>query len=273
MSQTPATPTEVVPTLNTLADIAALVGVPTAKLTWWIYALSERKRYTSFEVARRNGSRPRLICAPIKPIKDIQRRLASALASSYLPTVNVHGFTRTRSPLSNAKHHQRKAWVLKVDIEDFFPSIKFGRVRGLFMAYPFGYTAEVATVLAQICCYRQELPQGAPTSPIISNLICRRLDSQLARLARSERCHYTRYADDLCFSTNRTAFPSQLATRAPSSSTTAGHAIVEILRDNGFQLNAAKSHLMPYSQRQRVTGLVVRAYFGRRLGWCVESLV
>ena len=160
---------------------------------------------TGFEIARRAGRPPRVIHAPIKPIKQIQRVLADALTDCYEPKPHVHGFTPGRSPISGARYHQRQEWVLRVDLADFFPSINFGRVRGLFMGFPFEYEPRVATVLAQICCHQNQLPHGAPTSPIVSNLICRGLDADLARLARRERCFFTRYADDLSFSSDRLA--------------------------------------------------------------------
>ncbi len=124
------------------------------------------------------------------------------------------------------------------------------------MAFPFEYPPDVATLLAQLCCHRNQLPQGAPTSPMISNYICRRLDIQLAALARAERCYYTRYADDLCFSTDRGSFPQSLA-RVETGRSIAGPAIVEVVSSNGFTLNEAKTRLMRQNQRQRVTGLVV----------------
>jgi RNA-directed DNA polymerase len=152
--------------------------------------------------------------------------------------------------------HQRKQWLLRVDLDDFFPTINFGRVRGMFMAYPFEYPANVATLLAQICCYKNELPQGAPTSPIVSNYICRGLDKAMSELARLERCHYTRYADDLCFSTDRTVFP-QVPGSIEAGVPTAGVMIREIVAANGFRLNVAKTRLLRRTQRQRVTGLIV----------------
>jgi RNA-directed DNA polymerase len=169
----------------------------------------------------------------------------------------VHGFVPGKSPLSNARWHQRKEWVLKVDLADFFPSIHFGRVRGMFMAYPFGYPPDVATLLAQVCCHRNELPQGAPTSPIITNFICRRLDTELARAAQSERCHYTRYADDICISTDRRAFPPSLGSWSASGASQAGLLLVQIVQGNGFFVNPLKTRLLRRTQRQRVTGLIV----------------
>jgi len=139
---------------------------------------------------------------------------------------------------------------------DFFPTINFGRVRGLFMAYPFEYPADVATLLAQICCHDNQLPQGAPTSPIVSNYICRKLDSQLSRLASSERCYFTRYADDIAISTDRTVFPSRVAL-ITSGQSLAGPSLAGLIESNGFEINPAKTRLMRRTQRQRITGLVV----------------
>jgi RNA-directed DNA polymerase len=153
--------------------------------------------------------------------------------------------------------HERQEWVLRVDIADFFPSINFGRVFGLFKAYPFEYPKDVAALLAQICCYRNRLPQGAPTSPMISNFICRGLDSELRRVARSERCYYTRYADDICFSTQRREFPTSLALTDTSGILRAGATLENVITSHGFAIRPVKTRLVRRTQRQRVTGLVV----------------
>jgi RNA-directed DNA polymerase len=230
------------------------------ELTWWVVAADAEKRYTRFEIERRAGGK-RVINAPIKPLKEIQRRLADHLLAVYSPPAPVHGFVNGRSPVTNARAHRRQAWVLRVDIEDFFPSINFGRVRGMFMAFPFEYPPDVATLLAQICCHENQLPQGAPTSPIVSNYICRvcrGLDTQLSRLAAAEHCFYTRYADDICISTGRPRFPAKLGT-VKGGDSAAGPALTGIVESNGFELNDDKTHLMRRTQRQRVTGMVVNS--------------
>lgn len=246
------------PLLLTRSDVARLLELPLRQLTWWVWALREDRQYDQFELARRGGGPPREIQAPIKPIKDIQRRLATVLTRCYEPPVHVHGFVPTRSPTTNAQLHQRQQWILRIDLRDFFPSIHFGRVRGMFMAFPFEYPPDVATLLAQICCFHRRLPQGAPTSPIVSNFICRRMDTQLAQLARTERSLYTRYADDLCFSTDRTTFPTHLASMEAGTSIV-GRSVADIIVSNGFEVHGDKTHLMRRTQRQRVTGLVVNA--------------
>ncbi|MDP1859241.1 MAG: reverse transcriptase domain-containing protein [Gemmatimonadaceae bacterium] len=240
------------------ADVANLLGVPLSKLTWWIWALDEDRRYDEFEIRRRSGGDPRTIRSPIQPIKAMQSRLAGVLTDAYVPRGHVHGFVPQRSPITNAEFHRNKRWVLRVDLKDFFPSINFGRVRGLFRAYPFECPPDVATVLAQVCCVHNELPQGAPTSPIISNYICWGLDAEVARLAASQHCHYTRYADDLTFSSGRRTFPRGLAA-FDGDTAHVGKSLRDLIEKNGFRVNDDKTRLMPRAQRQRVTGLVVNS--------------
>ena len=242
--------------LLTRADVARYLGVELRALTWWVWVLDEHKRYQEFAIRRRTGGEPRIISAPIKPIKDFQRGLLTLLETAYQPRPHVHGFARKRSPLTNAVVHRHQRWILRIDLEDFFPSIHFGRIRGLFRAYPFEYPDDVATLLAQICCHRKQLPQGAPTSPILSNLVCRGLDKELASLANALHCHYTRYADDICLSTGRKTFPAELATIVNGVPVLTADLRTVITR-NDFVINENKTRLMPRRQRQRVTGLVV----------------
>jgi RNA-directed DNA polymerase len=245
--------------LHSRADVARLVGFPIKQLNYWIVGLAPNRRYTTFSIPRRRGKGTRIIHAPIKPIKDMQLKLAPALQACYRPPVSVHGYVRARSILSNAQIHLRKRWVLRIDIREFFPSINYGRVRGVFMAYPFNYTSEVATLLAQICCHANELPHGAPTSPTIANLICRGLDKELLSLAQREHCHYSRYCDDLIFSATRKLFSSALVKQDEQGAIGAGPEISAIIVKHGFHINAEKTSLRPQAQRQMVTGLVVNA--------------
>lgn len=169
----------------------------------------------------------------------------------------MHGFTLDRSIVSNAKSHVGRRFVLNVDIRDFFPSINFGRVRGLFRSPALGAGEQAATVLAQICCHQQTLPAGAPTSPIISNMICARLDRQLISLAKKHRCIYTRYADDLTFSKRRGAFPAELAYLGFSDACVVGDELRAVVESNGFAIHPDKVRLFKNTYRQCVTGLVV----------------
>lgn len=246
-----------IPVLITRAAVAELLGVELNVLTWWIFGIEKDRRYVSFEIKRWNGE-SRRIHAPIQPLKELQRSLATLLVDWYRPRPHVHGFTRGRCIASNAERHRRQTWVLKVDLGDFFPSITYSRVRGLFGAHPFDCSPQVANLLASLSCHGNMLPQGAPTSPIISNFICRGLDRDLAKLATRERCYFTRYADDLTFSTDRSTFPATLATYVGGRAAV-GASLQRTVWASGFSVNHAKTRLIHIhkSQRQRVTGLVV----------------
>jgi RNA-directed DNA polymerase len=158
----------------------------------------------------------------------------------------------------NAEKHSKKRYVLNVDLKDFFPTINFGRVRGMFMAYPFKFNKSVATVLAQICCFKNQLPQGAPSSPVVSNAICATLDRDLLELARKCRCNYSRYADDLTFSTSMPEFPKEVM--ADSSNRVIGESLSAIVRRNGFEINEKKIRFRTRRQRQVVTGLTANIF-------------
>lgn len=196
-------------------------------------------------------------------LKRIQQSLDSILTSVYEPKKSVHGFTKSRGIVTNAESHVRKKFILNLDLEDFFGSINFGRVRGMFMAKPYSMPPSVATVLAQICCHENKLPQGAPTSPIISNMICSRLDKELHDTADRYGCIYTRYADDITISCSRASFPPSLAYVSNENGirrVEVGDKIKAIITNSGFRINDRKTRLLDRSQRQEVTGLTVNRF-------------
>lgn len=243
------------PDFHSRAALAELLGLPTQKLNWWLQGFPIDKRYRHFAVAKR-GKGQRQIAAPIAPIKEMQRRLATALTAAYRAPAHVHGFTLGRSPQTNAAVHVNQRWVFGIDLEDFFPTITERRVRGMFEAFPFEYSKEIATLLARLCCHRDCLPQGAPSSPIISNYICRGMDRQLAELAIRHRCFYSRYADDLIFSTDRPVFPTALVTNEGGKAVPSIQ-LARIVENAGFVINKRKTRIQICFQRQRVTGLIV----------------
>jgi RNA-directed DNA polymerase len=243
-------------------DVAMLLDVSYDRLIYHIYGVSKERKYVEFSIRKRSG-KLRTIAAPATALKILQRKLSQVIYSIYDPKAAVHGFTPSRSILTNAQQHLRKKFVLNIDLQDFFGSIHFGRVRGIFMAPPYNRPKEVATVLAQICCHSGKLPQGAPTSPVVSNMICARMDSQLRLLAKELRCTYTRYADDITFSTTLSNFPKELAyltTEDDKLKTVLGEKLVGIIKDNGFEINESKIRLQHRSQHQEVTGLTVNQF-------------
>ena len=241
-------------------DVADLLEIEPSHLHYITSRRRERYRYREFEIPKKDG-RPRKILAPHRTVKILQRKLLHALNLVYDAHPAAHGFVPGRSILTNAQPHQSKRFVLNADLEDFFPSITFPRVRGLFIKR-FRLPDRAATVLARICCNTDDdpdhLPQGAPTSPIISNMICHSMDHALVGLARDHGLFYTRYADDLTFSTNRRPFPQAVAVEHDGRLLTLGAALVRVAEEeNGFTLNARKSRLFSKARRQEVTGLTV----------------
>ena len=242
--------------LKTRRDLASLLGYSYSGFVYQIYKTSIDDQYETFYIPKSSGSL-RTIHAPTNVLKLIQRRLNEILQNVYIPKPVVFGFTAGKDIVKNAEMHKKKNWVLNIDLEDFFPSINFGRVRGMFMHRPYSLPEEVATTIAKICCFNNSLPQGAPTSPVISNMICAQMDSQLQDLAWKHRCFYTRYADDITFSTTLRKFPSEIATINSILSVELGQDLSNIILKNGFEINRAKVRAFAYFQRQEVTGLTV----------------
>lgn len=245
--------------LKTPKDVADLLEIDLQRLYYHIYIVPESSRYTTFDILKRHGGF-RTISAPVTALKIIQRKLNQVLLQTYSPKPCVHSFLLDKSILTNAKRHVAKKRILNIDLQDFFPSINFGRVRGLFMGVPYNLNSTVATILAQICCSNNQLPQGAPTSPIVSNMICAKMDSQLMALARDNKCDYTRYVDDIVFSTNLGALPTALVTVNDLGQTEVGAELERIIKGNGFKINPDKVRVRGKNLRQQVTGITVNKF-------------
>ena len=197
--------------------------------------------YRSFSIPKRTGGK-RKIYAPYPALLECQRWIKSAILDHIHPHDCAHGYVCNRSIITNAKVHLGTRCLLKADIEDFFPSIPIARVIRLFMEI--GYPHNVAVYLSKICCLEESLPQGAATSPSISNLICRHLDTRLSSLARIASLNYTRYADDIAFSGDRIS-PALIAT------------VGDILEDEGFRINSRKTRLIGPGQRKIIAGVSI----------------
>ncbi|WP_081274877.1 reverse transcriptase domain-containing protein [Xanthomonas graminis] len=241
--------------IRTRADLASWIGLSEKALLYILYKLPPEKKYTTFLIKKRNGGF-RKISAPRKALKFSQHQL-SLVIQEITPARHIaKGYVKGKDISDHAKQHVRKNLIVVSDLKDFFPSINFGRIRGLFLSPPYSFPSDIATILAQISCKDGELPQGAPSSPAISNAICRKLDRQILQLASRNRVSVSRYADDICFSSNKPISISICDTSLVSGDV-AGQALRRIVQENGFQINDAKFHRTPYNQRQMVTGLVV----------------
>ena len=220
---------------------AALLGVEVNRLEEILNNVSGH--YQEFWMRKRSGGY-RMISAPDKDLQAIQSTIYSRILSS---VTIVHpaavGFRCGRSVVDNAAPHLGKRYVLKMDIHDFFGSIRSPRVRQTFKKI--GYPENVSKVLGALCCLHRHLPQGAPTSPALSNIVGYEMDRKLAALAAEYGLTYTRYADDLTFSGD--VFPKEQI--IPQ--------VKRIIRDEKFAPNHKKTHFMNQSSRKIITGVSV----------------
>lgn len=254
------------------SELASLLHVSPVFLTNILYIQKPESLYRSFNIPKKSGG-IRQIEAPAESLKEIQSKLAnllldcidalntikgndSNLTGSFNNTLS-HGFSRKKSIITNAERHRNRKIILNTDIEDFFGSFNFGRVRGFFLKNRnFSLSENIATTIAQIACYNNALPQGSPCSPVISNLICHSMDVRLAKLAKRHSLYYTRYADDLTFSTNKRTLPSEIAIEN-GSRYEIGSVFQREIHRSGFSINHNKTRVNFKDSRQVVTGLTV----------------
>lgn len=224
------------------------------QLNHYAYSAIESKRYTTFQIPKKKKGEYRTIDAPVQKLKYIQRGLNVVLQCAYTPHAAAMGFVPHRSVVDNAKIHTGQRVVYNIDLKDFFPSITAGRVYRRLLEKPFSLNEELASFITDICSYtnaegRHILPQGAPTSPTLTNIICERMDRKLTRLAKAYSLKYTRYADDITFSGMTNVF--QEGGRFCQS---LRHIIEE---EEHFTINNDKIRLCHQGMRQEVTGLTV----------------
>ena len=255
------------PLLPTVQDLAEGMGISVAELRFLAFdrAVAKVSHYRRFELPKKTGGM-RLISAPMPRLKRAQYWVLDNLLAKVPVHEAAHGFRAGRSICSNATAHVGKAVVVNLDLKDFFPSISYPRIKGVF--HSLGYSEELATVLGLLCTElpaqqvqldgqtyfvadgERHLPQGAPSSPALTNILCRKLDRRLQGMAAKLGFAYTRYADDLTFSctSDDQKNVGKLLWRAQ-----------QIVQDEGFTPHPDKQHVMRASQRQQVTGVVVNS--------------
>lgn len=233
--------------------LAILLGTTHSKLTYTLYGKGVDTQYTPFTINKKNGGL-RVIRAPSPQLKRLQSRLKIFLEKLYKPHDAASAFVAGRGIVFNSRKHIKKAVVFNIDLKNFYDHINFGRIRGILIAKPYSLKPETATIIAHMCCVNKVLPQGAPTSPILSNMICRRLDRELSLLAKDNRAHFSRYADDITFSF-REAGPNDIYQLG--STLNASKELIRIIESNGFYINNKKMRLQGSNERQVVTGLKV----------------
>ena len=221
-------------------------------------AFVEYDNYVKFEIPKKTLG-VREIYSPHNSLKNILRTINIALQCIYKPNMVAHGFVKNKSIVTNAKNHISKNYVYNIDLEDFFPSIHQPRVWKRFQLPPFnlsGGKRKIANLIANLTCYKVKeadtqkinfLPQGAPTSPFISNIICERLDRRLMGVAKKYKIRYTRYADDITFSSNINVYKKDSEFLKE---------INQIIDKENFKINHKKTRLQKKGYRQEVTGII-----------------
>jgi len=238
-------------------------------LTYYSNPKVALKRYTSFTIKKKSGS-DRQIHAPVKGLKAIQRSLNLILQVVFTPHPAATGFTNDKSIVDNASKHSGSNYVYNIDLKDFFPSVDQARVWKCLQLKPFNLSKEngrleLANIIGSLCCSSMEverlnnegqsvkiiknvLPQGAPTSPIITNLVCQKLDFLLTAVAKRFGLRYSRYADDITFSSLHNVY---------NKDSDFIKELNRIIIQQGFQVNPAKTRLQKEGYRQEVTGLII----------------
>jgi len=255
------------PELDTPQQLAELLNISISELRWFCYHRDAATsiHYRRFTIPKSDGSQ-REIWAPLPKLKAIQRTILSEIIERLLVHGSTHGFYAGRSTYTNALEHTNPEILVKMDLKDFFPTITFPRVKGVFRKA--GYKKQISTLLAALCTEspREEvtfnnqkyyvalgarsLPQGTPTSPGLTNALCLTLDRRMQALCTKNGWRYTRYADDMTFS-----IPAGSESGLTVSSLIG--TVYSIVKDEGFRVNSKKTKIKRRGGRQKVTGLVV----------------
>lgn len=228
------------PVIFDIHHLASLVGYDGTYL--YLCSAFKDKTYRHFCIPKKNGGK-REITEPLPSLKEIQRWILDNILSNIPIHKAAKAFKKNVSIKKNAYFHTGKDVVVSLDIQNFFPSITADRIYNVFLRN--GYSKEVSFILKELCSYNNTLPQGAPTSPALSNIIFTPIDNRFFNYAIKNGLAYTRYADDLTFS-GKTIHEASLISF-----------VSKVLKENHFMVNSEKTKVMRKSKRQLVTGIVV----------------
>lgn len=229
------------PILENVDDLSHALRLP--KEVILKFSFNNDKYYHRVEIKKKTGG-IRHIESPLRELKAIQRWVLRTILDKLSPSVYAKGFVRGKSILDNAKPHEGNQYVLNLDLQDFFTNVKASHVYTLFKNI--GYNNNIAFILTSFCTKGGYLPQGAPTSPALSNLVCLRLDHRISTYCKKRALTYTRYADDLCISGNKILILQK-----------ASYLIKDIICNEGFIINSKKEKFLGPKVRREVTGLTV----------------
>lgn len=265
------------PLISKHTQLASAVNLTVPQLKGLCYQqeVASNIPYTHFTINKRNGT-PRQIWSPIPRLKFVQRWILENILNNLMTHDAAHGFVRGKSIVTNATVHCNSALLIKLDVKDFFPSVHWRRVKGVFRHA--GYPEQIATLLALLCTESprqmvqqngktyyvalsdRALPQGAPTSPALTNIVCLNLDRRLTGLAEKIGLRYSRYADDLTFSLPANSTSIKNAAQPSDHNHLIGQllgSVHKILQEEGFILNNDKTRVIRMGNQHNVTGMVV----------------
>ena len=265
------------PVIETDRELAEFLQIEYKTLRYLVYHrdVVTFDNYYRFDIPKKSGG-TRHIAAPKSQLKAAQRQILEKILQKIEVSDLSHGFMKSRSILTGAKvHNTSPDLLINIDLENFFPTITFERVRGLYQS--FGYSGYIASLLAMICTYCERmpleikgevkyiktseriLPQGSPASPMITNIICRNMDKRINGLCQKLGFTYTRYADDMSFSysgdTENLAVGSFL------------NSVNQIIEAEGFHMKQEKTHILRKNNRQYITGIVINEEIGVPKKW------
>ncbi|EMC2815624.1 TPA: retron St85 family RNA-directed DNA polymerase [Klebsiella aerogenes] len=229
------------PILENVDDLSQSLRLPKEVISK--FSFNNDRYYHRIEMEKKSGG-IRHIESPLKELKAIQRWVLRYILDKLSPSSFAKGFVRKKSILDNAKPHEGNQYVLNLDLKDFFTTVQASHVYTLFKNI--GYNNNIAFILTSFCTKSGYLPQGAPTSPALSNLVCLRLDHRISTYCKKRALTYTRYADDLCISGNKILILQK-----------ASYLIKDIICDEGFTINSKKEKFLGPKVRREVTGLTV----------------
>ncbi len=204
-------------------------------------AYNSNNFYREFKIPKRKGGF-RTISMPMPSLLQIQRQVNEDILLKCFVSSNAFGFVRGKNIVGNAREHLGNNCLLKLDIKDFFPTINIKRVYGIFKKL--GYSKEISSYLAKICCFKNAIPQGAATSPAISNIVMYKFDRKMEGFCKKNNLKYTRYADDITISGNQIGFSLVFF-------------IEKELMKEGFILNKEKTILSKSKSKKIVTGISI----------------
>ncbi|MBM6414755.1 reverse transcriptase domain-containing protein [Lacticaseibacillus paracasei] len=238
--------------ISNVSELASFLGVTRQKLFYYCAEHLNKKHYELFDIPKKNGG-TRTIEEPTKGLKLIQKKIAFAVSINYHPAACVSAFTEGRSIRYGAERHKGARKVVCFDLENFFPSCPQYKVFGVFYKF-FKLPKEVSDCLARLCCYKKHLAQGGPSSPILSNVMLNSMDKKFLSLAKKTKTVYTRYADDMSFS-SKGDMPSLIWQNNNISSY-----ITSIVQESGFHIKQEKTRILGRSCRMQVTGVVINKF-------------